>query len=309
MTVKKKLCFAAWLILGTMTGWADMDIDTQDIGSEEIAEPAKHTPFSFNTYIDVIGKSKIEKGYFKGDDIHFAEAEAEGGMIVYHCPAYSEGARLALGYTATYLKWSENPWFDQDHFNTLSLSLTGFSKRLDRWFWRTQLTVNFDANEWSSAYTSYDILLWGRYEYRHDIGIHVGFLAQTGLRLDRVYPIIGFDWQISRACKLNLVYPVNVSLVYTLTPHWTLALAGRNFNSRFRVRHDEIFSQALVRYTNTGAEFAIRYENQDQNISANIHAGTTLGGKYRVANRNNHHAHNYKLKSAGYVGGEMDVSF
>ncbi len=307
MTVKSRLLFAVSLLLFTQSGWADVDIDGQNIGSERISEPAKRTPFSFNAHIDYVAPAKINKGFFKGDKVHFAEAEAEAGMVFYYCPAYTEGARVALGYTATRLDWSANPWFEQDHFHTVNLTLAGFSKRLDSWFWRSQLTINFDAEEWSAPYTSYDILLWGRYTYCENIGIHLGFLAQTGLRLDRVYPLLGVDWQISRRWKLNLVYPVNVSLDYALTPRWALALGGRFFNSRFRIRHHDVFSKSLVRYTNTGAEFAIKY-NAPQ-VTANIHVGVTFAGKYRVANQNNKHAHNYNLDPAGYVGGEIEVSF
>lgn len=300
--------FTAWFILLSTLGWADIDVDTQDIGSEEITEPAKSAPFSVNTYIDVLGPSKITEGFFKDDQVHFAQAQTEAGMVVYYCKPYEEGARIALGYTATYLKWAQNPWFDQDHFNILSLAFTGFTKRVERWFWRYQLSINVDTHEWKTSYTSYDLILWGRYAYCGErIGVHLGVLAQTGLNLDRVYPIIGFDWKISPKWKLNVIYPLNVSLIYALAPRWSLALAARTFNSRFRVHHDEIFSHALLRYTNTGVEFSVRYETK--NVSANIHAGATFGGKYRVANQNNHHAHTYNLASAGYVGGEVDIAF
>ena len=308
--MKLRIFIATCFILAAATGWTDIDIDSQDIGSEKITDTAKKSPFSFNTYIDAIDTAKINKGFYKGDKIHFAEAEAEAGMVVYYAPAYTEGARVAVGYTATYLRWAENPWFDQDHFNNLNVSLTGFSKRLDQWFWRTQLTANIDTSQWSAMYTSYDILLWGRYSYcdnNDKIGVHFGFLAQTGLRLDRLYPIIGFDWQISRKLKLNLVYPVNISLVYSITPRWSIAAAGRFFNSRFRVHHKEIFSKALVRYTNAGGELAIKYETEY--VSANIHGGFTFGGKYRVSNSKNHHPHNYRFDGSAYVGGEVDVTF
>ncbi len=305
--MKLRVFFATFFILAGVFGWSEVDIDTEDIGSEKIEQPAKRTPFSFNTYVDVIGSTKIENGFSKGDKVNFAEAEAEVGMVVYYCPAYTEGARIALGYTTTYLNWSDNPWFDQNHYNAVSLIMSSFTKRLDRWFWRSQLSINFDAANWKGSYTSYDILLWGRYTFLENIGIHLGFLAQTGLRLDRVYPIIGFDWQISRQWKLNLVYPVNISLNYAFTPIWSLAIAGRNFNVRYRVNDDDIFRKALVRYTNFGLEFAIKYETKY--VSANIHAGATLAGKYRIANQHNRHAHTYDLKSAGYAGAEMDVSF
>jgi hypothetical protein len=307
MAVKFRVFFGMGFILVSMIAWGDIDIDSQDIGSEEITKPAKRTPFSFSTHIDVIAPAEIEKGFHKGDKIHFAEAQAEAGLVVYYCPAYTEGVRLAIAYTPTYLRWAENPWFDQDRFHTVNFIFSGFTKRFDRWFWRSQVSVNADADQWKASYTSYDILLWGRYVYCKNVGIHLGFLAQTGLRLDRVYPVIGFDWQISPKWRLDLVYPVNIGLTYAVTPRWSFAVAARFFNSRFRVHHKEIFSKALVRYTNVGTEFAIKYEIE--NMSANIHAGAALDGKFRVANRKNHHAHIKNLKPSGYVGCEMDVKF
>lgn len=304
--MKFRIIFSFCFILKTLSGWADVDIDSQDIGLEQIEKPARRTPFSLNTHIDAIGNSKINKGFFKGDEVRYATSQVEAGMIVYYCPSYTEGLRLAIGFTPTYLRWESNPWFDQEHFNTLSLSVTGFSKRLDRWFWRSQFTINFDADKWDSEHISYDLLLWGRYSYSDNFGIHIGFLGETGLQMDRVYPVFGFDWQISRKWKLNLVYPVNIAMEYSLTPKWTLAIGGRFFNSRFRTHHNSQF-KPLVRYTNTGAEFVIKYD--DETMSANIHAGSTLGGKYRVANSHNHHAQTFHLDPSAYVGGEIDVKF
>jgi hypothetical protein len=302
-----RVFIASCFILAAFSGWADIDIDQQDIGSERITQPAKRTPFSFDTHVDVIGSSKIKKGFYKDDEINYAEAEVEIGMVVYYCPTYTEGVRVALGYTPTYLKWHDNPWFDQDHFNIVPLSLAGFSKRIDRWFWRMQLTANFDAEKWSSPYTSYDFLLWGRYAYCENIGIHFGFWAETGLHLDRVYPVLGFDWQISRKWKLDLVFPVNMALLYAFSPNWKLGVAGRFFDSRFRVHNDQHSLKPLVRYTNVGAEFIIKYD--DETTSANLHAGTTLGGTFRVANHSNHHAQDYHIDPSAYVGAEIDVKF
>lgn len=305
--MSKRLFFTFSFILLVCSAWADVDIDQQNLGLEKINQPAKRTPFSLDAHLDIIGETKIDKGTYKGDKIHYAEAEVEAGAIVYYCPTYTEGARIALGYSPTYLKWHANPWFDQEHFHIVSLSLAGFTKRVDRWFWRAQLTANFDAKEWKGKYTSYDILLWGRYAYQENVGIHFGFLAQTGLRMDRIYPIIGFDWQISRRWKLNLVFPMNVSLLYSVSSKWSIGAAGRFFNSRFRVRHHDHSLKPLVRYSNVGAEFVIKYDADT--ISANIHAGSTLGGKLRLANHHNHHAKNYHLDSSFYVGAEVDAKF
>lgn len=300
-----------FLCLMTATGplRAEGDFDQQNIGSENIKQVAqgKPTPFNFSTHVDVIGSAKIDKGFYKGDKVRFAEARAETGMIFYYNSVYEEGVGGSIAFEPTFLKWDQNPWFEQDHFNLLSVNLSGFTKRADRWFWRGQLTVNADVEEWSGQYTSYDILLWGRYDYSEDFGIHFGFWAETGLNMDRIYPIAGIDWKISPDLSLNLVYPVNVSLNYMLNPVWSISLAGRFFNPRFRIHQDQTFAKSLIRYTNIGAEFAIRYENE--NTSANIHAGTTLAGKFRVANRHNRHAKSYNLESALYAGAEIEVKF
>lgn len=309
MIVKIRVLLTSCFILLAFSLCADIDIDPQNIGSEKISEPkpAKKTPFSFDSHIDVIGPSKINKGCYKGDKIHYAESEAELGMVFYYCPTYTEGARVAVAFSPTYLKWHQNPWFDQDHFNTVSFSFVGFSKRIDRWFWRTQLTANFDAEKWSGKYTSYDLLFWGRYAYCENIGIHFGFFVETGLRMDRVYPVIGFDWQITRKWKLSLVYPVNISLLYALSPKWSIGAAGRLFNSRFRVHHSDYSHKPLVRYTNVGAEFIVKYETDL--MTANLHAGSTLGGDFRVASRKNNHARHYHIDPSAYVGGEIEVKF
>ena len=305
--MKKQLFMTLWFILTTFAVWSDIDVDQQDIGLDKINQPAKRTPFSFDTHFDVIGASEINKGHYKGHKVHFAEAEVEAGAIVYYCPTYTEGARVALGYSPTYLHWQENPWLDQDHFHIVSLSLAGFTKRMDRWFWRTQLTANIDAQEWSGKYTSYDILLWGRYAYFDTIGIHFGFLAQTGLRMDRIYPVIGFDWQISRKWRLSAVFPMDISLLYSFSSNWSIGAAGRFFNSHIRVRREDHALKPLVGYSNVGAEFVLKYENPI--ISANIHVGSTLGGTFRVANHRNHHADDYHLDPSAYAGAEVDVKF
>lgn len=287
------------------------DIDALDLSSENIEQVDsgdKRSPVTFQMYCDFISDTKIRKGYYKGDYLEFSEAEAELGFVFYYCPAYTEGASAAISYIPTKIKWKENPWFDQDHFHTASLSFTSFTQRLPGWFWRGQFTLYTDAQQWDlEQYTWYDIILWGRYTYLEELGLHVGMIAETGMRMDRIYPILGADWQVSKRWKLNLVFPVNVSLEYLITEKWAVALAGRTFNSRHRVAPNEANGRSLVRYENTGAEFAVKFNGRY--LTANIHAGSTLGGRYRIADKRNHHPHTYKLDPSGYVGAELELHF
>lgn len=295
----------------SMPAWADEDIYPDDIGSEDIEDATKRspkTPFSFSGFIDAVGKAKINKGFFKDDDFQFAIANAEAAAVFYYCPAYSEGANIALAYTETYYGWKENPWFDQTHFHTLTLSLGGFTKRLNRWIWRGQVQVNYDGfDKFDSEYFNYNLLLWGRYEVCRSVGIHMGFFAETGMNMDRIYPVIGFDWQIAKRWKLNAVFPFDMNLQYLFNQNWTFCLAGRTFDSRHRVGPKESHPRYVARYSNFGIEAMIRYEGYG--TIANIHAGFTTGGMFKVANEHNHHPYHYHLDPAGYVGGAIETKF
>lgn len=287
---------------------ADIQLNSQDVSDETINQPATSSPFSFDAEVDAVAPARItKKGFYHKDKIDFAVAKAEAAMVFYYDPEYTEGARAAIGYIPVYLKWHNNPWFEQDHFNTLAVSLTGFTKRAENWFWRAQVTANIDTDEWESKYATYDLIVWGRYSLCENIGVHLGFWGETGLQMDRVYPIIGFDWQITRKLKLSAVFPVDISLLYSISRRWSVGVAGRFFDVRFRVNHDQHSHKPLVRYTNSSAEFVVRYEVE--NMTANVHAGTTFGGKFRVADKHNNHAHDYDFGAAGYVGAQVDLKF
>lgn len=286
---------------------ADSELESQNFGSENITEPARQAPFNLDTKVDFTGETKISKGFHRGDHFRFAQVETELGGVFYYVPQYTEGANLTFSYSNTHIGWHHNEYFDQNHFKVFSVSLGGFTKRLQDWFWRSQFSVNFSTERLSAQYVNYDLLFWGRYTLNQAVGIHFGFYAQTGMRMERVYPIFGADWLISPKWKLNLVFPLNISIEYYLTKNWSLSAGGRSFNFRDRVGPHESHAKSLIRYENVGLEFIVKFENK--NIAANIHAGSTLGGQFRVANKKNHRPHHYHLDPSGYVGGEIEVNF
>jgi hypothetical protein len=288
---------------------ADETVDFNDYGSEQVTEASsKLTPFFLNARADYICDSTIKDGFYEKDPFKFATVGLELGFVFYYNPVYTEGSTASIGYNKTRLSWTGNPWFDQQQFSTATLTFTGFSSRFNHWNWKGQLTLTTDADEWSlSDYTYYDTLLWGRYCYNPCLGFHIGFLLQTGMKMNQIYPILGFDWQMHPLWKLNVVFPVNLSLEYQFRNCWSLALAIRNFDNRFRVGKEEAHSQSLIRYRNVGNEIAIKYETKS--LFVNIHAGYTWNGKFRVANNNNQHAAHYKLKPSAYYGAEAVVKF
>ena len=266
-------------------------------------------PFRIHALGDAVGKAKI-KNSFRGNNLYFSTGWAEAGFVYYYDACIEEGASVALVYQNTYLDWQSNPYFSQKDITTLTLDFAGFSKRLCKWDWNGQLSINFDnVGYWDvSDYMYYDLLLWGRYAYFKNLGVHIGFLAETGMKMDRVYPIIGIDWTYDCHWKLNLIFPLNISVVYTINNAWSFTIASRFFDERHRVKKKEWLSEGLWHYQSTGVEFGVNY-NYHKWIVANIHAGTTLGGHLKIADRHYKHRQRIHFDSAPYAGGEITVSF
>lgn len=289
------------------TPWSDVNIDLEDLGPQEIKEDDLG-PLNIQLLGDYVGKAKVEcPGSHK---LQFATAQADVNLVYYYDECFKEGLTIGANYMWTRLDWEFNPFFSQKDVQTASLNLGLFSQRLPNWTWRAQLSANFDNLEyWNfSDYMNYDLLLWGRYEYCRDIGVHIGVIGLTGMKIDRVYPIFGIDWKYDDNWKVNLVFPVDLSLVYTIDPCWNVAIAGRFFNQRHRMNDDGFFPEALWFYTTGGTEFAINY-NPTSRIHANIHGGYNFGGHLKIANRHYHHGQRLTLDGAPYGGAEIDVNF
>jgi len=287
-------------------------VDTQDIGSASIEPPAAAVDgeqFKIDVSADFIGAAKVEKSCLSGH-VTFATGQVEVNGIFYYDPCYKEGAAAAIAYQQTYLDWNKNPYFSQRNYETLSLILSTYTERLFDWQWRAQISINFDdLPYWNfGEYMNYDMLAWGRYEWSECVGVHIGFFAQTGMKMDRVYPIVGFDWQINEAWKLNLVYPVNISAVYTINPEWTVALAARFIDQRHRTKEDEPVPEAVWHYQGCGGELAINYL-PTKTLSFNLHAGCFAGGHLAIYTHHYHRLERLRDGAAPYAGGEIVYHF
>lgn len=288
--------------------FADTDINIEDLSAQHVEENTAGGPFTVKISGDYIDDSKFDCHDFS--HLKFATGDVDLSFIYYYDPCVHEGASIGLTYTRTRLDWKFNPFFTQKDFDMISLNLAGFTQRLDDWTWRAQVSLNFTNIEyWDfEDYMNFDILVWGRYAYTQDIGVHIGFLALTGMKIDRLYPIVGIDWTYDCHWKLNLVFPMDVSLVYSLNHSWAFSLAGRFFDQRQRVKDHQFYSKGLWHYTSSGVEFAVKY-TPTKWITANIHAGENFGGHLKIANRHYREGHRLSFGSAPYAGAEIDVNF
>ncbi len=308
-----KLLIAGFILsLGNLQ--ADIGDDDALYVSESIADettkPAKG-PFTLEVNGNYIGKAEHQSHNnedFTGN-IRYNHEKVQFDAVVYYNQPCEEALALNLGYESTYINWNKNPFFKRKNYDTLTVAGTYITHRLSCWQWIVQGAVNIDADKWSlSEYNTYDMLLWGRYTWNDCIGLHFGVYAETGIKLDRVWPVLGFDWQISKQWLLNAIYPLNISLNYFYNDLWTLNLAVRFFNERHKAGESGGFENAIWRYQNSGAEFAL-INNWCSWLRTNLHAGYTFGGKLKIADSRAHHNRRFHFKSSPYFGAEITANF
>jgi hypothetical protein len=289
---------------------ADYGDDDALYKEEEGAVDQKPGPFNLLVSGDYICKARHDHDDddFKGN-IRYNHEKAEFDAIVYYNADCEEAINLSLGYEFTYLNWNKNPFFRRKDYDTLTVAGTYVTHRLDCWQWIVQLAMNIDADKWSlSDYNTYDMLLWGRYTWNSCIGLHFGLYGETGIRLDRVWPVLGFDWTINEKWLINAIFPLNVSLQYQWNDGFALVMTCRFFNERHKAGDQGGYEKAVWRYQNTGADFAI-VNNWCSWLKTGIHAGYTFGGKLKIANQRGHENHRFHFQPSAYFGGEISANF
>ncbi|NGX42857.1 MAG: hypothetical protein K940chlam7_01145 [Chlamydiae bacterium] len=266
-------------------------------------------PFFGGARYDDIRRADIKESGHKGEHLKYSIGTAYLGSVVCYNPCREEGFTLSAAYTRTRLDWDENPEFDKSEYNTLSASISGFSNRLPDWEWKGNITFNIDTDSFDfEKYATWDLLLWGRYDYCNNLGLHIGFYSITGMKIDRVYPVIGFDWNCWRNLKINAVFPMDMSLIWVFNCKLETGAAVRFFESRHRVGKNENLSMALWTYRTYGAELFLNF-NYSEYIHANVHIGESLGGKLKIADRHYGKAHHFRTKCAPYIGGEITLGY
>jgi hypothetical protein len=296
------------LLLANAPLKADYDLSS---GGTALIEENKR-PYGLNLEMEGewIGRSDFYKKRFGKNKIQYRDINADAEATLYYDECYGEAILFGVGYEYTRLDWGNNPFFHQKTYNTANTHLTFVTCRLPDWKLFASATYNIDADTWNfSHYSTWDLLTFGRYQYCYNVGITLGIYAETGMKLDRVYPVIGFDWTINDCLKLNAVFPFNMSLEYRWSDCWSAFIGGRCFSDRHRIAHGHgRWEHAVWRYSNSGVEAGLKF-NQDCWMTSEVHAGYTLGGRIKVADKHSHHSHNFGFKPAPYFGASAAVHF
>lgn len=301
-------CLSA-LSLAALCADDNATTNLQDVSAETMIDSdSDNKPFRVFAQGDWIQSSNIDKKDFHHQHVKFYTAEIQAQGIFYYDACHEEALGAGIGYTNSRFDWNKNHFFHEKNMNQVSLTVLASSKRLCNWLWQASVTANWEPKYqkfWD--YTNYDLLLWGQYSFNQTMNWHFGFLALVGMKVDNIYPVFGFDWAFWDQWKLNLVFPLNLSLEYQFDCDWTAAAAIRFFDIRYRFGRHEKLDRGLLHYRNNGAELAINY-NKDQ-LKLNVHAGVTFAGQFVISNRHNKHKKHFDMDSAAYAGAEASFKF
>lgn len=265
--------------------------------------------FAIETNSDVIAGANFNNKTHKHQKLSFCGFDVDASMVVFYEEEYHEAVNIELGYNRTNIHWKDNNHFSQSIFNTATLSVNAQSARMCDWLWKGKLSLNVDTDHFDvHQYSTWDCFIWGRYTYNDNFGLHVGIIALTGMKVDHVYPIIGFDWMINHKWKFNAVFPVDISVVYVIDEYWSLDIAGRAIETRNRLGKHENISKGIVQYMNKGIEFGVNYDVGDS-IKANIHVGEMIGGRLKISNHQNRNSHRLPFGASPYLGAEVQVRY
>lgn len=263
--------------------------------------------FNVELNYDNISKSNFTTPSNLGQEIGFSTFTAIGSYYAFfNC---TEAVGLGLGYSRQTIDWDNNPFFEQEGFDHLVVDIGAFSTRFDGWLFRALFRTRFNTENFGGSYsTVYMFTVWGRYEVRCDSYIHLGVITEWGLRRSKIWPIIGFETHLTDCIKLNLIYPLDISLRYFFHNNWYVGVASSFFYYRDRLKKNETLSHGFLEYRNTGVEAQVGYE-WCPIIKGDIHVGHAFGNEIKLSNAQNEQATHHKFKAAFYFGGRIEFKF
>lgn len=282
---------------------------SQDVSSEKmlIAQDVNMCAFQGTFQNDtIIGSSWF--GGSRHSDLKFSTTLYSGSCVIYERPFLKEGVVFGIAGNNTHYNLPGNPYFEPRNVSQVSFLLSAYSQRFFCWQWQVQVAVTCDPRHlFYVGYNYYDFLVWGRYDWREDVNFHVGFAAQSGLDIDRFYPVVGMDWQANEKLTFSCVFPLNMSIKYMITDSCFTTLAARFLNTRCRLGTKELLPEAVLEYRNFGIEWGIRY--QTIKMLADVHVGITVKGQLNVYDTLAYKKKSYSPPSNLYVGGQFVVVF
>lgn len=283
-----------------------------------------------------------------GSKMQFGEAHLNLDYTFSCNTGCCENYIMGVGYTYTRMHWSLNPIFTQSDFNALNVDLGATFGCICDWTVRVFTRTYLDTDSPNpSHYLWWDLMVWGRLKHKENIGIHLGLLDYTGMKVNRMYPILGIDWRPIPELQLNMVFPTNMSAVWAFNDQFRVSFGGRLLYSRYRIREvdtlEDLSSSFLNGESSSANSFPIprpfpkiphflvllgpdeyaravwEYRAVGLQVSAdydcggyflvNLHVGWAWDAHLTIGAHSFNHKLTYHMRSAPYAGAQVNFRF
>jgi hypothetical protein len=275
-------------------------------GQDPACEPPPY-PFGLSGMYLQVGDAA-----FRDPDVpkeHLSYTQSNAAFAYTHACNPYWGLIFGSGWVGTELLWKENPFFQEDHFNYVNLSLGAYSSSMPCWTWIMTGSMLIDTAVLDLGnYALYQGVLYGKYELYPCILFDIGCILEVGLNKGKIWPIFGLEWDPCERFSLNLVYPLDVSIEYDLFPWATVGGSIRFLRDRHRVLETEPLPLGIYEYETEGAEFDLTLNPLDCLLLTGF-VGRTFPGSLKVTDQRNHCPAYAKFKGAFYAGASAALTF
>ena len=272
----------------------------------------KKHPVHFDGEFRDIGKAEFRTHPIQGT--HATYQDAHAFLYYSHYLTPDNSLSWKVGYSYLEFDWKQNPRFTEDAYNFANASLGWVSTSLEDWRWILATGASVDATTFDFGESGvYYGLMWGRYSFSPNIGMHIGWAGYVGVENGYVVPIIGIDWQQGKRWHFNGIFPLNLSIEYQCNKYWSTSLEVATFGRpyRFPMRvHGGIgrFHNGIFEVYSKGLELDVKF-NTGSCFWASFGGGWNFGGWILIKDHENHHGKYYKFDGAPYVQGKLAFSF
>lgn len=247
----------------------------------------------------------VQKAEFRKSDLHqqYLHYKQGNAAIAYThaCNPYW-GLIFGAGYVGTEVKWNRNPYFKETHFSYVDLNLGAYTNAMPCWTWALTGSMFVDTAVLDLRdYALYQGILYGKYDFLPCLDLNAGFILEVGLNKAKIWPILGFEFAPTARLEINVVYPLDVSIDYSVYSWLDLAIAARFLRDRHRFLETEPVPKGVYEYTTEGVEFEAIISPLER-LAITVFAGHSFPGDLKITNHNNHAIKHAKFQGSFYSG-------
>lgn len=257
----------------------------------------------FESDFSKVGAAKITTGDVFGSKLHYSEGNAS--MYFSHFINNENALTWQVGANYVDVNWNQNPRFTGNNYVYGVTSLSFISNSINKWRWVINGGVSVDTKTWNFGKSAvYFSTLWGRYQHKENLGLHIGFFAYYGALNGYVLPILGLDWWMSSKWELKAVFPIDASINYHFNKHFTTSILTTSMGGPYRFprrAHGGIdsFEDGIFKIYSTTVEWNLKFAEKDC-FSLGAGGGWDFGGWIQIADSHNHHKKYYNFNGSGY---------